>query len=90
METERLSERIMSDLDQARRNGTRLGRPPGTKKPKAELVVAYPGVAKDLKNGLSIRQTAAIRKVSTDTVQRVKRAMPTFDATVTPFIPVVG
>ena len=76
METERLSDRIMSGLDQARRNGTRLGRPPGTKKAKEELVAAYPGVVKDLKNGLSIRQTAVIRKVSTDTVQRVKKAMP--------------
>jgi len=76
METERLSERILSGLDQARRNGTRLGRPPGTKKAKEELVAAYPGVVKDLKNGLSVRQTAVIRKVSTDTVQRVKRAMP--------------
>lgn len=51
METERLSERIMSGLEQARRNGTRLGRPPGTKKAKEELAAAYPGVVKDLKNG---------------------------------------
>ena len=77
METERLSERIMSGLDQARRNGTRLGRPPGTKKAKEELIAAFPGVVKDLKKGLSIRHIAVIRKVSTDTVQRVKRAMPT-------------
>ncbi|WP_186750498.1 recombinase family protein [Spirosoma utsteinense] len=83
METERLSERILSGLDQARRNGTRLGRPPGTKKAKEELVAAYPGVAKDLKNGLSIRQTAVIRKVSTDTVQRVKRAMAKPNTTIT-------
>lgn len=76
METERLSDRIMSGLDQARRNGTRLGRPPGTKKAKGELMAAFPGVVKDLKKGLSIRHIAVIRKVSTDTVQRVKRAMP--------------
>ena len=76
METERLSERIMSGLDQARRDGTRLGRPPGTKKAKEELLAAFPGVVKDLKKGLSIRHIAVIRKVSTDTVQRVKRALP--------------
>lgn len=75
METERLSERILSGLEQARRDGKRLGRPPGTKQPKEKLVASFPGVAKDLKSGLSIRQTAAIRKVSADTVQRVKKAM---------------
>ena len=75
METERLSERILSGLEQARRDGKRLGRPPGTKQPKEKLVASFPGVAKDLRNGLSIRQTAAIRKVSADTVQRVKKAM---------------
>lgn len=75
METERLSERILSGLDQARRNGKQLGRPKGTTKAIASLLVDYAPVVKDLKKGLSIRQIAAIRHVSADTVQRVKRAM---------------
>ena len=82
METERLSERSMSGLDKARRNGTRLGRPPGTKKAKEELLAAFPGVVKDLRKGLSIRHIAVICKVSTDTVQRVKRAMPKYSTVV--------
>ena len=75
METERLSERILSGLEQARRNGKRLGRPPGSKMNTEQLLLEYSGVAKDLKKGLSIRQIAAIRAVSPDTVQRVKKAM---------------
>ncbi len=75
METERLSERILSGLEQARRNGKRLGRPPGSKMNTEQLLLEYSGVAKDLKKGLSIRQIASIRAVSPDTVQRVKKAM---------------
>jgi DNA invertase Pin-like site-specific DNA recombinase len=75
METERLSERILSGLDQARRDGKRLGRPPGSVKDAQKLVKEYPGVVKDVKAGLSIRQIAAIRDVSKDTVQRVKKAL---------------
>lgn len=75
METERLSERILSGLAQARRNGKQLGRPKGTVKTNDNLVADYPLVVKDLKKKLSIRQIAAIRQVSADTVQRVKKAM---------------
>lgn len=74
METERLSERILSGLEQARRNGKRLGRPPGSTKDDEQLLHQYAAVVKDLKKGLSIRQVAVLREVSTDTVQRVKRA----------------
>ena len=75
METERLSERILSGLANARRKGIRLGRPPGSTKDCQQLVQAYPGVVKDLKAGLSIRQTAAFRELSKDTIQRIKKAM---------------
>ncbi len=80
METERLSERILSGLDQAHRDEKRLGRPPGSVKdrigePAQKLLKEYPGVVKDVKAGLSIRQIAAIREVSKDTVQRVKKAL---------------
>ena len=81
METERLSERILSGLAQARRNGKQLGRPKGTVKTNDDLVADYPLVVKDLKKKLSIRQIAAIRQVSADTVQRVKKAMKANEAT---------
>ena len=74
METERLSERISSGLDQARRQGKTLGRPQGSTLADQALLQKYPGVVKDIKSGLSIRQVAAIRGVSKDTVERVKRA----------------
>lgn len=77
METERLSERILSGLEQARRNGKRLGRPPGSVKGQDKMLGEYTGVVRDLKAGLSIRQTAAIRDLSKATVQRVKKAMNT-------------
>lgn len=75
METERLSERILSGLAEARRRGKQLGRPKGSIKQQNQLLVDYAMVAKDLRKGLSIRQTAVLRQVSTDTVQRVKRAI---------------
>jgi DNA invertase Pin-like site-specific DNA recombinase len=75
METERLSERILSGLDEARRRGKRLGRPPGTVKTSTALIEAYPGAIKDLKAGLSIRQVSTLRSLSKDTVQRLKKAI---------------
>lgn len=89
METERLSERILSGLAEARRRGKQLGRPKGSVKQHQQLLSDYAGVVKDLKAGLSIRQIAAIRQVSTDTirqvstdtVQRVKKAMPSIKNT---------
>ena len=82
METERLSERILSGLAQARRDGKQLGRPKGIVKTNDDLVADYPLVIKDLKKKLSIRQIAAIRQVSADTVQRVKLAMKAKETTV--------
>ena len=75
MEKEQLVERINSGLDQARRKGKKLGRPEGTSKEPAELLKKYPGVVKDLKAGLSIRQIVATRQVADKTVQRVKKAI---------------
>lgn len=75
MEKETLVERIHSGLDEARRKDKKLGRPVGSHIDDRKLLQDYAGVAKDLKSGLSIRKTAAFRKVSVDTVQRVKKAM---------------
>jgi DNA invertase Pin-like site-specific DNA recombinase len=72
MEKETLVERINSCLDEARRKGKRLGRPKGTTMQPEQFLNRYPGIVRDLKSGLSIRKTAAFRKVSVYTVQRVK------------------
>ncbi len=75
METETLSERIRSGQGEARRKGKHLGRPTGSTKTSEKLLKEYPGVVKDLKEGLSIRKTAAFRNVSVDTVLKVKKAL---------------
>jgi DNA invertase Pin-like site-specific DNA recombinase len=75
MEKEQLVERINSGLDEARRKNKTLGRPKGSMLTREELLEQYPGVVKDLNGGLSLRKTAAFRKVSLDTVQRVKKAL---------------
>jgi DNA invertase Pin-like site-specific DNA recombinase len=75
METETLSERTLSGLEEAKRKGKKLGRPAGSQMDAQQLLQEYAGVVKDLKNGLSIRKTAAFRKISVDTVQRVKKAI---------------
>jgi DNA invertase Pin-like site-specific DNA recombinase len=75
MEAETLSERTKSGLEEARRKGTKLGRPPGRAKTTQEYLKQYPGVVKDLKAGLSIRQVVANRKIADKTVQRVKKAL---------------
>jgi DNA invertase Pin-like site-specific DNA recombinase len=74
-ETERLSERIISGQDEARRNGVHIGRPEGSTLGDRALLDKYPGVVKDLKAGMSIRKVAAYRDVAKDTVQRIKKSM---------------
>jgi DNA invertase Pin-like site-specific DNA recombinase len=74
METETLSERTKSGMAEAKRKGKQIGRPSKAME-KQELLGKYPMVAKDLKNGESMRKIAAFRKVSLDTVQRVKKAL---------------
>jgi DNA invertase Pin-like site-specific DNA recombinase len=75
METETLSERTKSGLEEAKRKGKRLGRPEGLIKESSDYLKEYPGVVKDLKAGLSIRQIVATRQVADKTVQKVKKAM---------------
>lgn len=74
MEKEQLVERINSGLDEARRKNKTLGRPKGSTLSPQQLLEKYPGVVKDLQEGISLRRTAAFRKVSLDTVQRIKEA----------------
>ena len=71
-ELELLRARIMSGLAEARRQGKKLGRPAGSILPAAKLLEKHRDVARLLKSGQSIRNTAKLSEKSISTVQRVK------------------
>ena len=74
-ERETLSERIKSGLAEARRKGRRLGRPKGTALSVCDLLAKHKDVARKLREGHSVRNTAKITGKGASTVQRVKAAM---------------
>lgn len=74
-ERETLSERIKSGLAEARRKGRRLGRPSGSSLPDGAFLKKYGDVARRLREGHSIRNTAKITGKGVSTVQRVKAAL---------------
>jgi DNA invertase Pin-like site-specific DNA recombinase len=74
-ERETLRERIMSGLDEARRNGKTLGRPVGTGTSTDEFLRKHADIRRRLGKGLSIRETAAATGKGISTVQRVKAAL---------------
>jgi len=71
-ERETLRERILSGMAQARKEGRRIGRPRGTVLSRDQLLKKYPRVVRLLKEGHSVRNTASISGVSTNTVQKVR------------------
>jgi DNA invertase Pin-like site-specific DNA recombinase len=71
-EGELLRERIMSGLKEARRKGVRLGRPPGTKLPRKQMLENHQDIVRQLRAGQSVRNTAKITGKGTSTVQRIK------------------
>ncbi len=75
-ETDQLSERIKSGLEQARRNGKTLGRKPG-KWSKDRLLEAHPETLAVFKKypRASFRELAKLTGKSTGTIQRIKRAL---------------
>ncbi|GAB2553014.1 recombinase family protein [Rufibacter soli] len=75
VETEELSERIKSGLEEARRNNKQIGRPSGSAKPIELVMSENPKVVKYLKQGKSIRETAKLADVSTPLVQKIKKAL---------------
>ena len=74
-ERETLRERIMSGLDEAKRNGKILGRPVGTGATTDEFLRKHADIRRRLGKGLSIRETAAATGKGVSTVQRVKAAL---------------
>jgi len=75
LERETLRERILSGLEEARRNGKKIGRPQGSYKQDVNYLKDYPMVVRNLKAGQSLRKTAKLCDVSVNTVRRVKTAM---------------
>lgn len=74
-ETETLRERIKSGLAEARRKGSKLGRPAGSGLEASELLTKHKDVVRQLKDGQSVRNVAKITGKGVSTVQRVKAAM---------------
>ncbi len=72
LERETLRERILSGLDEARRQGIKIGRPAGTTEEKAAFLKKYAAVARQLRAGLSVRKTAKLCAVAINTVRKVK------------------
>jgi DNA invertase Pin-like site-specific DNA recombinase len=73
IERESLLFRLNSGKSQFVANGGRLGRKVGSVKSKERKQEEYSKVIRSLKQGKSIRDTAAISGVSVSTVQRVKK-----------------
>jgi DNA invertase Pin-like site-specific DNA recombinase len=74
-EHETLSERIKSGLAEARRKGRKLGRPEGSGLTTRAFLAKHKDVARKLREGQSVRNTAKITGKGASTVQRVKAAL---------------
>lgn len=74
-EVETLRERINSGLAEARKNGVRLGRPPGSRVAIGKFLEIHRDIVKLIHGGQSVRHTAKITEKGVSTVQRVKLAL---------------
>jgi len=72
LERETLRERILSGMEEARRQGKKIGRPDGTVEEKVTFLKKYGSVARNLRAGISVRKTAKLCEVSINTVRKVK------------------
>lgn len=74
-EVETLRERVLSGLAEAKRKGVRLGRPPGSTVSPELFLKKHADIARRLREGHSVRNTAKICGKGMSTVQRVKLAL---------------
>ena len=75
MESEQMSYRIKSGLDERRRNGYAIGRRFGSVESPDDFLTKYKKVITYLNNGESIRWIATKMRISPTTVQKVKHSM---------------
>lgn len=68
---------VRAAQEKARRNGKRLGRPVGSCVPTDEFLEKHKRIVRCLRNGDSVRKTAAFCDCSKGTVERVKKALAT-------------
>jgi DNA invertase Pin-like site-specific DNA recombinase len=71
LERETLRERILSGMEEARRQGKHLGRPDGSLENKETFLKKYPSVVRNLRQGISVRKVAKICDTSINTVRKV-------------------
>jgi DNA invertase Pin-like site-specific DNA recombinase len=75
MESEQLSYRIKSGLEERKRKGLAIGRQYGTNESKHKFLEKHKNVIKYLKDGESVRWIATKLKVSPTTVMKVKKVI---------------
>lgn len=85
-ERETMIERIISGMAQAKRRGQTFGRKPGRLYSDDDLRKRYSKPLKALQQGLSIRKVAKLYDLSVDTVQRIKKLMPSAEVSATDVI----
>ena len=73
IERDNIKYRLNSGRELAKAKGVKMGRKVGYKKSRQQKEEQYQGVIKNLKKGLSVRNTAKLCDVSTSTVQRTKK-----------------
>lgn len=75
LERTMIVDRLKSGRAVAKEKGVRMGRPEGTGMTDEQLLAKYPKAVKRLQNGRTIREVAADCKLSTKTVQKIKKAL---------------
>lgn len=75
MEREQIAYRLNSGRQRAIEKGVKMGRKEGFRLSDEDILTKYPGVARKLRKGLSIREVAGACGVSVATVQKVKKAL---------------
>ena len=75
MERDNIMDRLNSGRQLAIERGVKMGRKVGYRLSNREIVAKYPKVARKLKEGFSVRETAAVCGVSPSTVQKVNKAI---------------
>lgn len=63
--------RILSGMDETRRQGKHLGRPYGSTETKEAFLKKHPSVVRNRRQGISVRKTAKICNISINTVRKV-------------------